>query len=249
MIGHTRWRFRSVPSTQDVAFQLAGMGTDSGTVVRADYQSSGRGRLGRSWEAPANTALTFSVLLRTTAPLHQLGTLSIQTAAALGDVLAAAGADNIAIKWPNDVLLGGRKVSGILVQTRPMPDPVAVIGIGVNLSTPLDSLPPTATSLSHEISAPIDPDVFFEQLIHALNRMWITRQPTLTQSQVDELDRQLWLRNEHVTLLDADREIAGTLMGIAPDGSLRLEIDGTEQTIHAGEIIRGPRPSRPHRQS
>lgn len=249
MIGHTRWRFRSVPSTQDVAFQLAGMGADSGTIVRADYQSSGRGRLGRSWESPANTALTFSVLLRPTVPLHQLGTLSIQTASALGGVITATGADNIAIKWPNDVLLDGRKVSGILVQTRPMPEPVAVIGIGVNLNTALDSLPPMATSLSHEIGAPVDVDVFFEDLIHALNRMWITRQPTLSRSQVDPLDRQLWLRNEHVSLLDADREIAGTLMGIAPDGSLRLMIDGTERTIHAGEIIRGPRPSRPHLES
>lgn len=249
MIGRTRWRFRSVTSTQDVAFKLAGMGAESGSIVRADYQSAGRGRLGRSWEAPANMALTFSVLLRPEVFLHQLGSLSIVTAHTLCQVFAEAGASGVSLKWPNDVLLNGRKVSGILVQTRMMPDPVAVIGIGVNVNTPLDLLPPTATSLAHEIGQPVDADVLFEQIVSGLDVMWMNWQPTISQVQTGELDRRLWLGGQHATLLDADRAFTGTILGIAPDGGLRMLIDDEEQVIRAGEITRGPRPAFPHGQS
>lgn len=249
MIGHTRWRFRSVSSTQDVAFQLAAMGAEHGTIVRADYQSAGRGRLGRTWDVPVNTALTFSLLLRPEVPLHQLGSLSIETARALCAVFTAAGASDVALKWPNDVLINGRKVSGILVQTRMMPDPVAVIGIGVNVNTPGEFLPSTATNLVHEIGQAVDADSLFDQVISAINSIWARWQPTLRQDQADQLDTLLWMKDHQVTLLDADRKITGTILGIAPDGGLRMLIDNEERTIQAGEITRGPRPSDPEVQS
>ena len=243
MIGRTRWRFRSVTSTQDIAFQLASMGARSGTVVRADYQSAGRGRLGRTWEVPADTALTFSILLRPDVPLHQLGSLSIETAHALCTVLIAAGARNVALKWPNDVLVDGRKVSGILLQTRSMPDAVAVIGIGVNVNTPLESLPATATSLAAVLDHAIDPADMLDQIITVLDSMWTTWRPIISRNRIAELDQKLWLNGRQATLLDADREIAGTILGVAPDGALRMLVDDREISVHAGEITRGPRPT------
>ncbi len=242
MIGRTQWRFRSLPSTQDVAFQLAGLGAESGTVVRADFQSAGRGRLGRTWDVPANTALTFSIVLRPQVGVHQLGSLSIATAHMLSTVCAAAGARNVALKWPNDVLIEGRKVSGILVQTRMMPEPVAVIGIGINVNSPLESLPPNATSLAHECARPLDPETLFEHIVSSFALVWEGWQPTFTRKQIDDIDRLLWLRGDQVTLLDADREIRGTILGIGPDGGLRMMVGGLERTIYAGEITRGPRP-------
>lgn len=241
MIGRTRWRFREVASTQDVAWNLAHLGASHGTVVRADYQSAGRGRQGRRWEVPANTALTFSVVLRPDMPLHLLGPLSIQLAAVLCDCFVHAGARDVSLKWPNDVLIGGRKVSGILVQTRAMPELVAVAGIGINFSTPGEALPPFATSLEAAIGHEIDAEAMFDDLLSAIERMWTTWDGELSTQQVRDLDGRLWLKGEQVTLFDADREITGTIAGISPGGGLRMVIDGSETTIFAGEITRGPR--------
>lgn len=248
MIGRTRWRFREVESTQDIAFRLAGMNAGDGTVVRADYQTAGRGRQGRSWEVPANTALMFSVLLRPTTPLHQLGVLSIRLASILCDAFERADASDISLKWPNDVLIGGRKASGILVQTRMIPDLVAVAGIGINVSTPPDALPPTATSLAAATGHDVSADDLLDDILTAIERMWTTWTPVLSGDELAAIDGLLWLRSEQVTLLDANREITGTIVGIAPTGGLRLIVDGEQQVIHAGEITRGPRPIEPARQ-
>lgn len=237
MIGATRWRFRSVGSTQDVTFALAAKGANHGTVVRADYQTAGRGRLGRSWQAPIGTALTFSTLLRPTFATHELGPLSIRIAAVLADAFTALGANDVSIKWPNDVLIGGRKTSGILVQTRTMPELVVVVGIGINLS---DS-PEGATNLQQAIDSPVSADHVLDVICSGLDPMWTNWQPELNVDEVRAIEDRLWLRGEQVTLLDADREITGTIAGISPDGGLRLLTDGTERLLHVGEITRGPR--------
>lgn len=242
MIGRTRWRFREVASTQDIAWQLAGMGAHHGTVVRADYQSAGRGRQGRRWEVPENTALMFSTISRPDMPIHQLGPLSIQLALVLCDAFTRSGAHDVSVKWPNDVLIGGRKVSGILVQTRMMPGLVAVAGIGINVSAPLESLPPTATSLESALGTRVDSEALFDDILAGIDRMWADRSSELTSEEVRDIDSRLWLHGMPVTLLDADREITGTIAGISSQGGLRLIIDGAEQTIYAGEITRGPRP-------
>ncbi len=242
MIGRTRWRFREVTSTQDIAWQLAVSGAPHGTVIRADFQSAGRGRLGRRWDVPANTALTFSIVLRPGSGERNLGPLSVQLAGVLCHAFARAGARDVALKWPNDVLIGGLKVSGILVQTRTMPDLVVVAGIGINISPPGEALPPTATSLSAATGKEIDAEVHLDDVLAGIGHLWTGREAALSTSEVSEIDRLLWLRDEPVTLLDAERVITGTIAGVAPDGGLRLIDQGIERVIHAGEIVRGPRP-------
>lgn len=241
MIGRTRWRFRSVESTQNVAFQLAAAGADHGTVVRADYQTAGRGRLGRTWEAPVGTALTFSVMLRPACSPHEIGTLSVRVADVLCTVFATLGVHEISLKWPNDVLISGRKVSGILVQTRMMPELVAVIGIGINIS----ASPESATNLMLATGNQIDADRVFNHALTGLDQMWSGWQPELSESVMQEIDQRLWLRGEQVTLQDAEREITGTIAGVSPGGALRLTNNETERLIHVGEITRGPRPIHP----
>jgi BirA family transcriptional regulator, biotin operon repressor / biotin---[acetyl-CoA-carboxylase] ligase len=192
---------------------------------------------------PAGTALTFSLLVRPDIPLHQLGSISIATAHTLCNVFAALGANNVALKWPNDVLLNGRKVSGILVQTRLIPDPVAVIGIGVNVTTPIEMLPPAATSLRHHLGQAINRDELFDQVVTAIDSLWTNWQSDLCREEIDDIDRTLWFRGEEVALLDGDREITGIVLGVASNGGLRMLIDEEERTILAGEISRGPRPT------
>lgn len=241
MIGRTRWRFAHVDSTQNVAFRLAERGADHGTVVHADYQSSGRGRHGRSWDATPGSSLMFSAILRPEGALHELGSISILVAEALADLLGEMTPDAVAIKWPNDVMIAGRKVSGILLQTRSAPFPVAVLGIGINIDVPQSALPDRATSLVHHVSGAVNSDLLLNSILDRLNTMWRTWQSELDAASIARLESRLWQIGEDVSILDAGRELRGRVLGVAKSGGLRLSVDGSEQVIVAGEIIRGPR--------
>lgn len=120
-------------------------GWPSFSVVATDTQTAGRGRLGRSWAAPAGTSLAVSVLLRTALPPAALGWLPLLAGVAMRRALTAVGA-SANVKWPNDVLLGERKVCGILAELLPG---AVIVGTGVNLTLTEEQLPvPTATSLA-----------------------------------------------------------------------------------------------------
>jgi len=132
VLGRPRIHLRETRSTSDRARALAEAGAPDGTLVTADAQSAGRGRQGRTWSAPAGDALLLSLVLRPTAPL-----LPLAAAVAVAGVCG----EDARIKWPNDVLLGGRKVSGILVEARPQHG-WAVLGIGINVAVRVEDLPP-----------------------------------------------------------------------------------------------------------
>ena len=125
----------------------------------ADHQTAGRGRLDRTWETPAGTALTFSLLLRPTVPAAGWPWLPLLTGHATAQALTTLGYA-AGVKWPNDVLIGERKVAGILVERiETEAGPAAVVGVGLNTGMTAEQLPvPTATSLSLESGADDPPD-------------------------------------------------------------------------------------------
>lgn len=153
LLGHPHMHLDVVDSTNALAKKRALEGASHGTTITADAQTAGRGRQGRSWVAPAGSALLMSVILRPAEEHHRFAPLAAALAVAetceqLADVRAQ-------IKWPNDVWIDRRKVSGILVEGRPDPDPEkswVVIGIGLNTRVRLEEMPEelqeTATSLS-----------------------------------------------------------------------------------------------------
>lgn len=130
-VGSPRIHFRSVDSTNERARQLAAAGAPHGTLVTASEQRAGRGRQGRAWSAPAGRALLCSLLVREPPRLLPL---------AAGVAVACTVGAEARIKWPNDVLVAGRKVAGILVEGRPR-DHWAVVGMGVNVAVSIDELP------------------------------------------------------------------------------------------------------------
>ena len=135
MIGRPRLHLRSVDSTNERARVLAVSGAPHGTLVTATEQTAGRGRQGRSWTAPPGAALLMSLVLREHDAL-----LPLRAGLAVADV---AGAD-ATVKWPNDVLLDGRKVAGVLVEGRPQ-EGWAVLGIGVNVAAAPGDVPGAGT--------------------------------------------------------------------------------------------------------
>lgn len=218
MIGRPRLHLRTTTSTNDRARELATAGAPHGTVVTADVQTAGRGRQGRSWVAPAGSSLLLSVVLREIDPL-----VSLRAGLAVADL---AGDDPL-VKWPNDVLVDGRKVAGVLVEARPQ-ESWAVLGIGVNVALDVAELP---TEL-HETAGTLgrtDLDVAMSELLEHLERR-LTEPPEATLRELSGRDALL------------DRPLAwaggeGTGAGIDARGCLRVRLAGGSETVlDAGEV-------------
>lgn len=143
-------RVAETDSTNADLATAARSGAAAGTVVVADHQRAGRGRLGRRWTAPPGTSVAISALLRPPAsvPAERWLWLPLVAGMAVSEAVAELGAGEVAVKWPNDVLIGDRKVCGILSE-RVIDQNAAVIGMGINTTLSEDQLPvPTATSLA-----------------------------------------------------------------------------------------------------
>lgn len=150
--GTPHHHFRSVGSTNTVARELASAGVPHGTVVTADEQTAGRGRQGRAWTAPPSAALLYSAIVRPLGARHSVLPLAVALAVCEVAEQLRPGVE-CKVKWPNDIHLDGRKLAGILIESRPQ-DGWAVVGVGLNLAIPADDFPPElrdrATSLFAE---------------------------------------------------------------------------------------------------
>lgn len=146
--GRPHRHFRRTDSTNARARELALAGAEGGLVVTADEQSAGRGRQGRSWFAPPGTALLYSSLLR---PLGRRPLLPLAVPLAVCEAAEAIAPVSCRVKWPNDVWVDGRKLAGVLIESRAGREGFAVIGVGLNVAVPDSAFPGelagTATSL------------------------------------------------------------------------------------------------------
>ena len=223
-LGTPHLHLRATSSTSDRARALAQAGASHGTLVTADSQSSGRGRQGRSWSAPAGSSLLMSVVLRDPPDLLPL---------AAGVAVARVCGADARIKWPNDVLLEDRKVAGILAEGRPQ-EGWAVLGIGMNVALDIADLPPELHATAATLGlTPADIPAVLDRLLR-------------------ELETTLAL--DDATLLAAYREVdglrgreiswtGGTGVAAGIDGSGRLVVDlpsGGQTALEAGEVHLGP---------
>jgi BirA family biotin operon repressor/biotin-[acetyl-CoA-carboxylase] ligase len=166
------WRLEVLPtagSTNVLVAERARAGEAAGLVVVAEHQTAGRGRLDRTWTTPPRAALTFSVLLRPDVPQAQWPWLPLMTGLAVATALRERAEVDAVVKWPNDVLVEGKKVCGVLAEVAG-PDAV-VVGIGLNVTTRADELPHDgATSLRLAEAATTDRDTLLRAVLRALGR-------------------------------------------------------------------------------
>jgi BirA family transcriptional regulator, biotin operon repressor / biotin---[acetyl-CoA-carboxylase] ligase len=226
-LGTPRLHLRTTTSTNDRARELAAAGAPHGTLVTAGAQSAGRGRQGRTWSAPPGRALLMSIVL--------LDPPSLLPLAAAVAVAETAG-PQAAIKWPNDVLLGGRKVAGILAEGRPQQG-WAVLGVGLNVAVRPGDLPEelrdTAAGLGLQ---PADVEAVLARLLAALQR-------TLSLDPGAVLDA--W-RDRDALLGRAISWSTGRGRAGGIDGAGRLIVelaDGGRTALEAGEVHLDPRPA------
>lgn len=236
-VGRKIQAYAETGSTMDVAHRLAAAGEPEGTVVFAEAQNKGRGRLGRSWASPKGTGVYLSLVLRPQLPLAELPKITLMTAVAVAKAIQEETGLKPEIKWPNDLLLSGKKLAGILTELGRTETPYIVIGIGLNVNTPAESLPETGTSLAQQLGKPVDRLRFARRLLAELDAAYAE-----------------FLAGGMPAILESWREFAGFLGGrirvslngrllegqaldVDPSGALLVRTEnGLVQSVASGEI-------------
>ncbi|MDQ6990059.1 MAG: biotin--[acetyl-CoA-carboxylase] ligase [Mariprofundaceae bacterium] len=232
--------FASVDSTNLEAMRQAESGAKEGLVIIAQEQTAGKGRLGRKWHTVEH-ALAMTVLLRPHIAAADVPKLSLLTAVALHQALSTFTPD-IRIKWPNDLLIHGAKVSGILTEMRCRQGQVkaVILGMGINISAPQHGWPQDinqpATDLQSASQNKVEQADVVQAILSSLEQ-WYTRFLHEGFAPV----RQAWwaahvASQQQVSVSDGQHYIQGTAIGLADDGALRLLVNGQERLIIAGDV-------------
>ncbi len=224
-------RHDALPSTMERAHRLAEDGAPAGTGVVARRQTAGRGRQGRSWHAPEG-GLWLSVVARPTE--SQLDPLAIRAGLALAELLesSVAGLPAVQLKWPNDLLLDGRKVGGILVESRWQGEQClwVVIGVGINLSNAIpESLAVRAVAVSELVPAPAPAELAepARQAVHRASRGGL----------LDAGELARWQARDALFGRHVEAPVAGVACGITPQGALRVRRpDGEVVAVLSGAV-------------
>ena len=225
------FEFGEVASTNTSALELLNTGEQAPFLVRADAQAGGRGRGGKVWSSPpGNFYGTFVV--RPLRDAREAAQLSFVAAVALGDVLKAEGLEP-QLKWPNDVLLDGAKVSGILLE---MHGPHVLIGMGVNIASH-PAVPGYASTCLSDEGVDISPKAFGQRLSNALHS-WIARWEAEGFATIREawLQRAYGLSQPIMARLPGEKVLQGRFEGLDSDGALLLRGDAGLTTVHAGDL-------------
>jgi BirA family biotin operon repressor/biotin-[acetyl-CoA-carboxylase] ligase len=238
-LGHPACVHAEVGSTNDEARRLAEAGAAEGTLVTAETQTAGRGRAGRRWLTPPGAGLAFSVVLRPRLAPSQAGGLTMLAGLAVCEAIESATGLAASLKWPNDVLVGGKKAGGILVENELEGDQLAyaIVGIGLNVSQapPAEQVLFPATALASEAGRPVER----LRLLRACLERIEARYAQLAQPEALHkawAARLSWL-GEPVMASTGAEEIAGVAEGVAPDGALIVRrADGTALRLLAGDV-------------
>jgi BirA family biotin operon repressor/biotin-[acetyl-CoA-carboxylase] ligase len=232
-------------STNQLVLDAAKNGAPEGLVVVSEIQTAGRGRQRRLWHSPPGRNLYFSVLLRPQCPQTRLPQLAMVAALALHQAIRKVAPElDIGLKWPNDLWLQNRKLSGILCECPPQSGDrcAIVVGIGLNVNAQREDFPPelqtTATSLAIAAGHDFDRTTLLAEILNAFDELYIkwlnTNDLKLFLSTWEKADI---LRGRTIAVQRPTDQLEGTVLGITPTGLLRLEVAGQgEVVISAGDV-------------
>lgn len=243
VIGRDIRVFRETTSTNDIIDKLARDRAKEGIVVFAQSQTKGRGRLGRRWLSPAGKGLWFSLLLRPNLHPQQVTRLTVSTATALRRAIEQQTGLKPEIKWPNDILLSGKKVAGILTELHAELDRISyvIVGIGVDVNLNPADLPPdlrkTATSLKIALGRDVPLAELAVRLLKTLDDDYARVIAGGFPAVADEWERHCSTLGRRVSITVGDRLLHGRAESLGDDGALLLRTDhGHLERIIGGDV-------------
>jgi BirA family biotin operon repressor/biotin-[acetyl-CoA-carboxylase] ligase len=230
-----------VDSTQNYLRRLALSGAPEGTVVITLEQASGKGRMGRSWSSPRG-GLWFSLLLRPSLQLRDLPKLTLLFGVAIAEAVEDLGV-KVCLKWPNDLLAGGKKVCGILMETSAEPDRVeyALVGVGINTNFPNAALPEElrskSTTLSEVLGKKVDRCRLIARILELSEELYGKVQGEGFENILNAWRSRSCTTGRNVTVMSFGNVLKGTAVDIDEDGSLILETGSGRVRVYSGDVI------------
>ena len=237
--------FDSIDSTNTKAKELAEAGHPSGTLVVADQQTLGRGRRGRSWESPAGTGIFMTLMLKPDINPNNASMLTLVAAMATARAITEVTGEAAQIKWPNDIVMNGKKVVGILTEMSAQFDYInhIVVGIGINVHNEEfpEEIAKTASSLLLECGHRIHRASLIEAFLEEFERLYAAYLETEDMSGLQkEYDSLLVNRGRQVRVLDPKEPFEGKAMGITKKGELIVDTWESRKLVSSGEVsVRG----------
>jgi BirA family transcriptional regulator, biotin operon repressor / biotin---[acetyl-CoA-carboxylase] ligase len=240
IIGKEILYYNELDSTNTTAYELAHKIEAEGTVILAEKQNKGKGRLSRQWYSPRSGGIYMSVILRPDMTPFQAPVITLMAAVSLAQAIRETSPARALIKWPNDIIINDKKVAGILTEMEAEADRVRfiVLGIGINVNTRLPALPHTASSIAHMTGKPVSRRALLIALIERLDRNY----NTLNRSGFSEIRLQ-WkglssTLGQRVRANCMRKTIEGTASDIDIDGALKIRMDnGFYERVFAGDLI------------
>jgi len=235
--------FKEVDSTNDVARELAREGAEEGTIVVAESQRSGKGRRGKKWISPSG-GVWMTIILRPDIEPVKAPQLTLVTGVAVAETLDQECGLNIGIKWPNDILIGDKKVSGILteVETKKGEVDYVLVGIGIDLNMDISIFPPNLRGGATSLKAELDREIQGAELVQRFLQRFEILYNRFKEGEFREILTE-WRKlsstiGKYVEVHKKGRIVYGEAVGVNKDGKLILELDdGTLRKVVSGECI------------
>ncbi len=242
-IGHDIHYFKEVDSTNDVAKYLAEDGAEEGTMVIAEIQNRGKGRRGKTWISPPG-GVWMSIILRPDIPPFNAPQLTLVTGVAVAETLKKECNLDVGIKWPNDILIGNKKVCGILTEVNASIDKVnyVVVGIGIDMNVDVPLFPPDlqkgATSLKNELDTEINGAILVQKFLLEFENIYNEFKEGKFPEILKEWRSLSKTIGNNVEVRTRGKTIRGEAVGINKEGILILELeDGSLRKIISGECL------------
>ncbi|MDQ0652152.1 BirA family transcriptional regulator, biotin operon repressor / biotin-[acetyl-CoA-carboxylase] ligase [Pseudomonas cedrina] len=229
----------SIDSTNTEGLRLADSGCPAPFLVLAEQQTAGRGRRGRKWVSPYAQNVYYSLVLRIESGLSQLEGLSLVVGLAVMRALRESGVQGAALKWPNDVLVGQKKIAGILLELVGDPADIChvVLGIGINVNMRrADEVDQQWTSVQLETGSPVDRNALVAQLSMQLQAYLERHKTDGFVSLQEEWEQNHAWQGRSVSLIAGVNQIDGDVLGVDHQGALRLSVNGVEKIYSGGEL-------------
>lgn len=233
--------FKMVQSTNTVAHQLAVNGLPEGTLVAAEFQFGGRGRRGRVWHSPEGVGIYISLILRPSIHPSRAPGISLVTAVVLAETILEYEDIDVKIKWPNDVLIAGKKTAGILTELSGEPDHTdfVIVGVGVNVNQRPDDFPeefaPMATSIRIGLKENVSRTDFLKRFLERFEKAYLEFRKRGLKAFRKKILHFSYLLNREIQLKFGRKKVIGIVKDIDEDGRLVLETKDGLQKFYAGE--------------